>query len=216
MNENEEVYCRCGRKIKPSLECVVDNGVYSLVKPLSDFFHSIHLTPNHITTLSLIFGLLSVFFLYKSLHDDNYKVSLSLFAVFYLFSYVLDCVDGYYARKYDMVTQFGDYYDHFKDNVILLLVIAIIYTKVGLSPLSVFIIIVSLLVALLHIGCQECHYDKDNEKSGKSLSFLKMLCPTCDEPESSMKYSRYLGVGSFNVILVVCICVAVINKHSPK
>ena len=56
-----------GRKLHPPLECFVDEYVYKIVKPLSLFFREFNVTPNDITTLSLISGLIGLVFLYRSI-----------------------------------------------------------------------------------------------------------------------------------------------------
>jgi phosphatidylglycerophosphate synthase len=65
-----------------------------------------------------VFGLLAVIFLYKN------KPMLSV--ICYFISYFFDCCDGYYARKYNMCTKFGDFYDHVKDWVINFLFIGLL------------------------------------------------------------------------------------------
>ena len=95
------------RKIPKNLENPIDNAIIDICDPLSEFFHYLHFVPNDITTLSLIFGILSVLLLYRGQTIAS--------VVFYFISYIFDCCDGYYARKYKMCTKLGDIYDHFKD-----------------------------------------------------------------------------------------------------
>lgn len=52
------------------------------------------MTPNQITFLSLVFALIGSYFYCK----NNFYLSIICFIV----SYYLDCVDGHYARKYNM------------------------------------------------------------------------------------------------------------------
>ena len=76
------------RKLPKKLDNPFDNVIIDLLcEPMAQFFHKLHMTPNDITTLSLITGLLSVIFLYKGLPIIS--------VVFYFFSYVFDCVDGF-------------------------------------------------------------------------------------------------------------------------
>ena len=49
----------------------------------------------------------------------NYIIS----AILYLTRYIFDCIDGFYARKYNMTTVFGDWYDHISDILINLIYI---------------------------------------------------------------------------------------------
>ena len=60
------------RKIDSDYENPIDNVLIDSGIKTLPFFKSIGFTPNLITTLSLIFGLISVFYL----HKDNKKLSL--------------------------------------------------------------------------------------------------------------------------------------------
>ena len=60
-------------------------------------------TPNMITTISFLFGLLCCYLYYK-----QYYIIAS---ICYLLFYFFDVMDGYYARIYEMYSTFGSYYD---------------------------------------------------------------------------------------------------------
>ena len=51
------------RKIPKNLENPIDNVIIDACETMSTFFKNLHLNPNDITTLSLIFGILSIIFL---------------------------------------------------------------------------------------------------------------------------------------------------------
>ena len=100
------------RKLPNELENPFDNLVYVFVERLSPLFYHFGLTPNSITSLSLLCGIYSAFLLFKK----SYFLSI----LFYLISYIFDCLDGYNARKYKMMSKFGDYYDHISDTFFLI------------------------------------------------------------------------------------------------
>ena len=62
------------RKIDNSIECPVDNFLYTIVEILDPIFYKLKFTPNMITTLSLISGLYSVVLL-----NNNENSSISSF-----------------------------------------------------------------------------------------------------------------------------------------
>ena len=95
------------RKIESNLENPIDNILIDICDFILPTLKVLNFTPNILTTISLIFGLLSVYCLFR---EDK-----KCFAIFYLVSYFFDCVDGMMARKYNMVSRFGDIYDHTKD-----------------------------------------------------------------------------------------------------
>ena len=91
-------------------ESVADNCLFfplanKLITPMKE----IGLTPNMVTFLSTCCTLLAVYFIYK----DN----LPYAATAYLIGYLLDCVDGKMARKYNMTSKYGMALDLVSDNV---------------------------------------------------------------------------------------------------
>ena len=129
---------------------------------MDDIFYQVNLTPNIITFLSLIIGLLSSYYLQKG----NYISILLLFI-----SYFLDYSDGYFARKHNMVSEFGDFFDHISDVVKSA---AIIYTLYTLDKKMVMdympIIILLIIISCYHLSLQEKIYNKQHES--KSLNIL--------------------------------------------
>ena len=187
-------------KLHPSQENPIDILLAKLANSMKKNFHSLHFTPNHITTLSLIFGLFSVFLLYK----DKYVLSV----IFYIISYFFDVLDGIYARTYNMVTKFGDYYDHSKDLLINVLYVSmIIYKCKNRIKLIFFILLIlfSFIGLCIHMGCQENIY---NSSESNTLSLLKKLCK--NNPEQKIKYTRFFGCGTF--ILLICIVSLISSK----
>ena len=57
------------RKLKEHHENPIDNIIYIIVEILDPIFYRLNFTPNIITTLSLITGLLSGYYFYK---DKNF------------------------------------------------------------------------------------------------------------------------------------------------
>ncbi len=194
------------RKLPLHLECPIDNFIYKMVEPASRIFKKLNFTPNYITTISAIFGIISIYFLYNH--------NIPIFILFYLLSYFFDCVDGYYARKYNQVTVFGDYYDHIKDISINLIVFVILFYQMyqTKSKISCGLFIVIILLAFTHMGCQECYF-KSN--SSPSLGILNKLCPGCKYTSSnSLKYTRHFGFGT--LMLFVSILTLYIYYHLKK
>jgi phosphatidylglycerophosphate synthase len=184
------------RKIDSKDENPIDNLNIYVADKISPFFKSLGFSPNGITTLSLLFGMLSIYFLYK-----DYNVWW--FAIAYYISYFFDCMDGFYARKYSMVTKFGDAYDHIKDVTVTIGVLTVLYFKNRSCPSKVLWIVaavffLSLFLSMAHLGCQEKIYNKEGESD--ALLFTKNLCP--GDPKESIKFLRYFGCGTFTLIVI--------------
>ena len=156
-----------GSKIKESDECPIDIFFIRLCELVSPYIKKYGIIPNQITLLSLIAGLSVSYALYKN------KNIIAFFL--WVFSYFLDCLDGYCARKYDMETKFGDYFDHFSDLVKSFAIILVILHKMNKKYRIKYLILLTLLGVLMlsHVGCQEII--TDNEGS-HSLNVLKSLC----------------------------------------
>ena len=138
----------------------------------------------------------------------NYNICL--FIVAYLISYFFDCMDGYFARKYNMVSKIGDMYDHFKDvTVHILLFVVIIYyypVKREILITSMSILLVALILTLMNMGCEEKIHDGNN--SG-TIHFTRYLC--IGNPKNKIQYTKYIGTGIF--IIIVILNIIYINRN---
>lgn len=201
------------RKIPTELENPIDNIILSTSDTAVDFFYKIGFTPNGLTTLSLLTGLLSI----KNFKNEHYYWS----AFWYFVSYYFDCLDGHMARKYNMISVFGDYYDHIKDLFIAgLLVYHIVktYYRHGITMKNLLIVLAIIgLVGYLsgmQIGCQEIYYDSDDET--KTIDLFKHMCPhrNIDDVKNVMRFTRFGGTGTLT--LTICILIAMTNRIYTK
>jgi len=183
------------RKIPRNLENPIDNVLIDISDKMSNFHKSLNFTPNTLTTFSLLFGLLSGAFFYK-----NYKILASLL---FFISYFYDCADGFYARKYKMVSKFGDYYDHIVDMTKMTLIVSLMLYKDANKFLTIFpILLIIGFIMLMHMGCQEEMYSEEHECA--SLSLLKKICT--HDPENTMKITKYFTCGTF--VIIFCFVIA--------
>jgi phosphatidylglycerophosphate synthase len=176
------------RKLPINFENPIDTQIVNLGDKLNPYFHKLHLTPNGLTTFSLAFGLFSAFLIVNN--------QFILAGIFFFIAYMFDCFDGNYARHYNMISLFGDYYDHFADLTKFIVVFYVLYlnnsTKlIMLSPLLIFLFALSGTF----IGCQEIYYN--NTTQSPSLSPLKKICPIKHKNQhKALQYLRYFGLGT--------------------
>ncbi len=182
-------------KIPEEYENPVDVLLLQLVDKHLDFYKSMCLTPNMLTTFSLVSGLYAAYFIYTG----NFVIA----SILYVVAYYFDCADGKFARKFNMTSKFGDYYDHISDVFKLIFTVYALYVT-NPKYFSYLIVITPLLLLLLCIqmGYQEIIYNKD--ESG-SLDPLKKLVERDNNPEETIKYSKYFGCGSINLIIAIII-----------
>jgi len=188
------------RKIPSEYENPIDNVLLDITERVQKYFYENNFTPNHITSLSIICCMFSVILILK----DYYILGGILFFI----SYFFDCVDGSIARTYNMTSRFGDYYDHFGDLFKFIMILTVLFLKnkdkfIKMSPL--FGILAIFLFAQL--GCQEIYFN--NSKYGfpvDTLHILTYMCPANKENINDViKYTRFLGCGTFNLFLTLFI-----------
>lgn len=193
------------RKIEKNYENLFDDFLIDIAEYVSPFFYKLKFTPNDITTLSLITGLASVYFLYKQ--------NIVLFSILWIVSYFFDCLDGHFARKYNMVTKFGDLYDHVKDISVYLLftiVLFIVFRQKQYFYYALVVIILFLILAHVHLMCQQTLYNGANSND-EFLDFLKnifrILYVNDENCKEVIQYTKYFGVGTLHLIVVLSILV---------
>jgi phosphatidylglycerophosphate synthase len=200
----------CCKKVPDDLENPLDNLLYDTSDVLVDKLHALKfVTPNVITSVGLVFGLISIYLLIKG----NWLGSITFLWLYY-FS---DCLDGHYARKYDGVTVFGDYYDHFRDWTISLMIACLLFyrLKTGKSRL-IFVIVLIILIFLsgVYLGCQERIgeiYDfraVSPTESSPSLQSFKRLCPNATQ---TIKFAKLFSPNT--VIMLFSFYIWYTSKH---
>lgn len=185
------------RKLPEKYENPIDNILINIAEKLNPVFYRLGFNPNGITTLSLITGLLFNYYYYIG----NYKMSAFMMSL----SYFFDCMDGNFARTYNMQTKFGDYYDHIKDVTVMLVFAAILLLYKDIpTKYKIFGIVVAVIMTfgvMMHVGCTE-KYVKDKKKKGiQESGFLSNFKGTCDKIDR-IKYVRYFGCGTFNAFII--------------
>lgn len=156
-----------------------------------DLSYKYNLTPNVLTTISFALQFSSVQLLYL-----NYRVSYFLL---YLLGYYFDCIDGPMARRYNMVTTFGDFYDHSTDVFCYILSINYYINYLNLLDNTVITLIYGLFLFCLmkHVGCQEKIFNNflKNKKEISMTLYLPVLM--VGDAEKEMRYFRHTGFTVF-------------------
>ena len=138
------------RKLLTEHENQVDTAIYDyFVAPLTPTLRKLGFTPNIITIISIMLAFLGIFALMKK--------ETTMFTILFFTAYILDCIDGYMARKYKMESKIGDLLDHVGDLMkvaVLLYVLVERFDLLGHKGLIALIAVLALLHQF-HIGCQE-------------------------------------------------------------
>lgn len=182
-------------KLPRHLHNPIDIWILDICDKLDSFFVKCNMTPNKLTTISGYFGLLSVYCLYNKIKY--------LPGIFYFISYIFDGADGQYARRHNMVSKFGDYYDKIKDNVINLILFYILYKR---RKFNIAIIIFGL-ACIPHMSCTDVYCYKKNPNESKSAldKIFNHICPYKDTEklENFLSYTRYFGLGTTHTVISI-------------
>jgi phosphatidylglycerophosphate synthase len=177
------------------MENPIDNLFIYAAEFLNDkVFYPLHFTPNILTTISLIFGIAGAYAVYRQW--------FLVFAICYGIAYLFDCADGNFARRYNMVTKFGDWYDHIADItkfILTLLAIMMLPASVMTLPYKIAFLVILFILGIfmmIHIGCQEQNYPVDE---WSTLTHTKKYCPK----KEYIYYSRYGGIGTVTAYYMI-------------
>jgi len=185
-----------GRKIPRHFENPIDNVLIDFSEFVNPYLRNIGVTPNMLTIASAVCGVYGAWLVYKG--------SFLFGACAILVGYIFDCMDGNMARKYDMVTSFGDWLDHVTDIIqYAALFSAVLFTtSLTHSQKKLFIVVSVILLglSLMHLGCQEKSYIK---RFQDSLTPLQEMCWSKD----IITMTRYFGMGTW--ITTMCIILGV-------
>jgi len=188
------------RKIPGKLDNFIDDTLISIIDTIQPYFYKLGFIPNILTTISLISWLFALYFF---INDGVYYTFYAV--LFMIVSYFFDCFDGHFARTYNMVTKFGDYYDHISDvsKVILLIYfICTIYTSKVCYILPILLIF--LILTLTHLACQELYYDKPS--ASETLSLLKFFCIANKKNVNNvLGITRFFGCGTFYLVMILSV-----------
>lgn len=195
------------KKIANELDNMLDNLLIDIIDPITKSLYQLKITPNEITIFSTIIGLLSFYFLW------NFQI-LNFIVCFVLY-YFLDCMDGYYARKYNMVTVVGDYLDHIRDLIIfiLLIIVFIARFKLCLNKWEWFVILIvmgfAIYGSLTYAGCIEKY---NQNTTSPTLNSLQYLCS--DNPLEGLIKWRLFGMA--NVITLIIFIITIVYLKCKK
>lgn len=154
--------------IKPGIGFLDHFFSEKLVLPTLGVWKALGFTPNGLTTLGLLSSIGSLYCFQKN--------KLKLASLLVVARMYFDYADGLFARKYEMSSQFGDYYDHFVDLTFLLGFVYTMWIKGYKRHAYIVLMIVGVLfcfnMACIENECKDC-------KHRQSLSVLDIFKAPC-------------------------------------
>jgi len=145
-------------------------------------FHCLGFTPNAVTTLTIFIRLLSAHFILK-----NKKTEAIILLLIGLWT---DSLDGYMARKYNMTSEFGHFYDRIADYItgfIYMVVILRQFMKSNIQHKYIYVLLslLFLICSFEKISCRE----KDKKQTDKAMNqfYSSQICPTNKPDHQTLK-----------------------------
>ena len=172
------------RKLPRDLECPVDNLILDSVDVVNPYFYKLRFTPNLLTTFSAIFGVSACYLCLREFYVCS--------SVLYFIGYFFDCADGNFARRYNMVSRFGDYFDHIKDILVSFSLLFVFLYKLGFTLLCLQVFTIGMVLTSLnnlYLGQQEAYF------KGQRSEFLNKIV---FKSNISLKILRFFGCGTLN------------------
>ena len=187
-------------KLSNQDECPLDLYIFNFIDTHLHHYYDMGFSPNMVTTFSFFFGLLAA----QQILKGHFNRSVVLLFV----SYYLDCVDGKLARQYNMVTPFGDLYDHVGDLLKIIAILAALFvsnTKKTTNKQWLYITFFAVLtfIQCIHLGYQETIYNKQEESS--FLNILRKMVAFDITPEKTIQYTKYIGCGTWYLCFALLI-----------
>ncbi len=175
-----------GKKVDLKYDSPYEYIFVELCQKTKGFFRKLNFTPNMITALSLLSSIL----MYKAFRKGKYHQA----GLLILASYYFDCLDGIFARTYNMTSKFGDFFDHASDIITIVLMTLAVYKSnaTNQSKCSYYTIMgVLLFLSSAQTGCiQKMVKNKDDSPT---LEILSKISPN----ESYINYIKYFGPATF-------------------
>lgn len=173
-----------GCKLPRHLENPVDDLLMVAVEPLLASLHAAGVTPNMLTSLSMLAAAASVCLCFKG-HPVSAMVA-------WMLNYICDVADGFMARRFNMETQFGSALDHISDVLAFCGLMAFVARQAHLIhiwwPLGIEILL--LLGAWLHLQCQE--------KDTPHLAVEGISGQACLD-KGHLRFTRFVGTGTLTL-----------------
>jgi phosphatidylglycerophosphate synthase len=187
-------------KIPQELDNPIDNFINNIVDTQLDLYKNVGLTPNGLTTISLLLGLSTSYFAY----NNKYIIASAT----WLLSYYFDCADGKMARKFKMTSKFGDLYDHSSDILKHFILFYVLYNKLDKETKKIKYLIISLVIIIglltaAQVGCQEkmTRQITNKETESPTLKIAEYLVITdCDK---QIKFTRFFGPATIIMYVII-------------
>ena len=172
--------------------------VGTLCEPMSVAFYESGHTANGISFYGLLFDLMYLFALYQA--------DIVRFTAYFWLAYIFDCLDGFYARKYNMESVFGDIFEHCRDIASILTLFAILYSHDKFTWYITVAITLGSALTGFHVAAAQRQIAKREKIRTETLDSLVLL----NFGEKFDTFALHYGVGMYmltlNILVIFMYC----------
>jgi len=168
---------------------------YKIADKIEPVLYFWGVTPNMVTIFRFCLILIAVFLI----ETGRNQVAAILISI----SYFLDCVDGHYARKYQMVTIMGDYLDHLADIIGYTILTYILINRLWTYPIILLVQFFLTITTTLQTACEEKYvHSWSKQQSSHSLNLIQNFCNPkynfllSENLETNLLFLKYFGPGT--------------------
>lgn len=170
------------------------------VYPFADLFIDnlflLKITPNMITTFTFILRLLVLYLLVN-------KIYLKYVPIIYFISWITDAMDGQLARKYNLGSKLGAYYDSFVDILTTFLIYYVLYNYYNKKYTILLILLVFLIFFIISLKKLK---NKQKVKFWEKIIYNKTLSTDLNKNKLLYKILNLFDPGlSYLIILIFLI-----------
>ena len=116
--------------------------LYPFAEKIIPYFHSVGLTPNHITSIGIILRCIGLYYFYHRKH-------IGYVVILFIIAWILDACDGLMARTYNQATSFGSLIDHISDAVYTILILFIVFTRYNYKKELILLLILLFILIIV-------------------------------------------------------------------
>ena len=171
----------------------LEYGIYNTIAPSVSpiLYEQFGITPNMITSLTVI---LSIYIVYLFINKEFVKAG-----VLVLLRQVLDGLDGYIARKYNLQSKFGKKYDAYTDYIFTTILFALLI-KTYWEKSPVIMLLVSIPMVLIMYMSERKH---------NCIKKKSKVCQNEEQRHEILKFTR--AISPMEIKVYTCIIIGALQ-----
>jgi CDP-diacylglycerol--glycerol-3-phosphate 3-phosphatidyltransferase len=163
--------------------------------------------PNKLTLLRIVMIPVFLFFLLNPGQVMNLKLARYIATLIFCLASVTDAFDGYIARKYDMVTNFGKFMDPLADKLLVCsAMIALIGMRDAAVPLPSVVVIIIIAREFIITGFRTIAMERHKVIAASWWGKIKTICQMAMIIVLMLNFDNAF----FRAVSVILICLSVL------